>query len=83
MVREAFAGADGTMLLTDMGAVFAFGSNANNKLGLNHRQSFLMAMKHKFNKLDVEGVSVTLGKTLVHLASKLIHCISFSFPPPV
>jgi NIMA (never in mitosis gene a)-related kinase len=48
---EARCGVDGTMLLTDMGGVFACGSNEHNKLGLNHRQGFLMAMKNIFTKV--------------------------------
>ncbi|ESO84092.1 hypothetical protein LOTGIDRAFT_54111, partial [Lottia gigantea] len=45
-------GNDGTMILTDIGSVFACGSNENNKLGLNNRQGFLMAMKNIFNKVN-------------------------------
>ncbi|XP_013390784.1 uncharacterized protein LOC106159131 [Lingula anatina] len=56
MVREVFCGVDGTMLLTDVGSVLAFGNNEYNKLGLNNRQGFLMAMKNIFAKTEVEEV---------------------------
>ena len=39
------------MLLTDVGSVLACGNNEYNKLGLNQRQGFLMAMKNIFNKV--------------------------------
>ncbi|XP_074661631.1 serine/threonine-protein kinase Nek8-like [Tubulanus polymorphus] len=63
--REVYCGDDGTMLLTDVGSVLAFGSNCFNKLGLNHRQGFLMAMKNIFNKTEVEKrLTPTLVKAL-------------------
>ena len=52
MVQKVRCGIDGTMLLTDVGSVFACGSNEYNKLGLNQRQGFLMAMKNIFTKVS-------------------------------
>ncbi|CAH1787997.1 unnamed protein product [Owenia fusiformis] len=57
-VREVRCGIDGTMFLTDVGSVLACGNNEYNKLGLNQRQGFLMAMKNIFNKTEVEGQKV-------------------------
>ena len=51
-VRDVRCGVDGTMLLTDVGSVLACGNNEYNKLGLNQRQGFLMAMKQIFNKVQ-------------------------------
>ena len=51
-VRDVRCGRDGTMLLTDVGQVLACGSNECNKLGLNARQGFLMAMKNIFTKVS-------------------------------
>ncbi|XP_021355161.1 uncharacterized protein LOC110451456 [Mizuhopecten yessoensis] len=56
VVREVRCGVDGTMFRTDVGGVFACGSNLDNKLGLNHRQGFIMAMKNLFIKTEVEGL---------------------------
>ena len=53
VIRDVFCGVDGTMFLTDVGSVFACGSNAENKLGLNNRQGFIMAMKNIFTKVLV------------------------------
>ncbi|KAK3701599.1 hypothetical protein QZH41_019907 [Actinostola sp. cb2023] len=53
-IRDVRCGVDGTMFLTDTGALLACGSNANNKLGLNNRQGFLMQMKTLLNKVQVE-----------------------------
>ncbi len=50
-VRDVRCGRDGSMLLTDVGSVLACGNNEFNKLGLNARQGFLMAMKNIFNKV--------------------------------
>ncbi|XP_060073259.1 uncharacterized protein LOC132553034 [Ylistrum balloti] len=55
VVRDVRCGVDGTMFRTDVGGVFACGSNLDNKLGLNHRQGFIMAMKNLFIKTEVEG----------------------------
>ncbi|XP_062510211.1 X-linked retinitis pigmentosa GTPase regulator-like isoform X2 [Corticium candelabrum] len=49
LIRHAVCGVDGTMLITDGGKLLAAGSNADNKLGLNNRVGFLMAMKNLFN----------------------------------
>ncbi|KAK3766064.1 hypothetical protein RRG08_002301 [Elysia crispata] len=49
---------DGTMLISDVGGVFACGKNENNKLGLNNRQGFLMAMKNIFTKTEVDGTNI-------------------------
>ncbi|XP_022103366.1 uncharacterized protein LOC110986064 isoform X2 [Acanthaster planci] len=57
-VRDVKCGVDGTMLLTDMGCLLACGSNEDNKLALNNRQGFLMAMKNIFTKTEVEGRKV-------------------------
>ena len=51
VIVDVYCGNDGSMFLTDAGAVLACGSNRNNKLGLNNRQGFLMAMKNIFNKV--------------------------------
>ena len=51
-LRESRCGVDGSMLLTDVGGVLACGCNEHNKLGLNQRQGFLMAMKNIFNKVS-------------------------------
>ena len=50
-MRGCYCGDDGTMLLSDVGTVLACGNNDYNKLGLNQRQGFLMAMKNIFNKV--------------------------------
>lgn len=52
LVREVYCGPDGTMFLTDVGSVYACGNNEHNKLGLNNRQGFLMAMKNIFTKVS-------------------------------
>jgi len=51
MVRECRCGHDGSVLVTDVASVLACGNNEHNKLGLNQRQGFLMAMKNIFNKV--------------------------------
>ena len=48
------------MLLTDVGSVLACGNNEHNKLGLNQRQGFLMAMKNIFNKVEEEKECIQL-----------------------
>ncbi|XP_064595853.1 serine/threonine-protein kinase Nek9-like [Liolophura sinensis] len=58
LVREVYCGLDGTMFLTDVGSVYACGNNEHNKLGLNNRQGFLMAMKNIFTKTEVEGKKI-------------------------
>ncbi|XP_072021077.1 LOW QUALITY PROTEIN: uncharacterized protein [Amphiura filiformis] len=64
-IQQVKCGMDGTMFLTDMGCLLACGNNENNKLGLNNRQGFLMAMKNIFTKTEVEGRKVpTVIKTL-------------------
>ncbi len=55
VVRKVYCGADGTLLISEDNAIFAFGCNRHNKLGLNHRQGFLMAMKNIFTNINVEG----------------------------
>ncbi|XP_066264089.1 uncharacterized protein [Branchiostoma lanceolatum] len=57
-IREVKCGVDGTMFLTDMGSVLACGNNESNKLGLNHRQGFLRAMKNLLQKVEVPGRKV-------------------------
>ncbi|XP_070545873.1 uncharacterized protein [Ptychodera flava] len=57
-IREVKCGVDGSMFLTDMGCLLACGSNEDNKLGLNNRQGFLMAMKNIFTRTEVEGRKV-------------------------
>ncbi|KAF6021597.1 hypothetical protein EB796_020093 [Bugula neritina] len=54
-VKEVFCSDTSTMFLTDVGVVWACGSNKYNKLGLNQRQGFLAALKQVFNKTEVEG----------------------------
>ena len=51
MVRDCRCGHDGSALITDVASVLACGNNEHNKLGLNERQGFLMAMKNIFNKV--------------------------------
>ncbi len=58
IVKKCYCGQDGTMLLTDVGSVLACGNNEFNKLGLNQRAGFLMAMKNMFNKIEVPAVRV-------------------------
>ena len=53
LVRDVRCGVDGTMLFTEVGSVLACGNNEYNKLGLNQRQGFLMAMKNIFNKVSL------------------------------
>lgn len=50
-VKEVFCSDTSTMFLTDVGVVWACGSNKYNKLGLNQRQGFLAALKQVFNKV--------------------------------
>ena len=52
-IKDCFCGVDGTMLLTDVGSVLACGNNEYNKLGLNQRQGFLMAMKNIFKSVGI------------------------------
>ncbi|KAJ8035610.1 Serine/threonine-protein kinase Nek8 [Holothuria leucospilota] len=54
-IQDVKCGVDGTMFLTDVGMLLACGNNEDNKLGLNNRQGFLMAMKNMFSKTEVEG----------------------------
>ncbi|XP_012937764.1 uncharacterized protein LOC101851545 [Aplysia californica] len=56
--NDVECGVDGTMLISDVGGVFACGNNEHNKLGLNNRQGFLMAMKNIFTKTEVDGKNV-------------------------
>lgn len=53
VIREVRCGVDGTMFLSDVGSVFACGSNLDNKLGLNQRQGFIAAMKNLFVKVPI------------------------------
>ena len=55
LIKDVFCGIDGTMFLTDAGGVLACGNNECNKLGLNNRQGFLMALKQIFNQSEVDG----------------------------
>ena len=64
-VRDVRCGKDGTMLLTDVGSVLACGNNEFNKLGLNARQGFLMAMKNIFTKVGTKLEEITVGDPLV------------------
>lgn len=57
-VVDCRAGIDGTALLTDVGSVLACGNNDFNKLGLNQRQGFLMAMKNIFNKVSIACIAL-------------------------
>ena len=55
------------MFLTEVGVVLATGSNEFNKIGLNNRQGFLMAMKNIFTKTEVDGAMIlTVVKSLSH-----------------
>ena len=51
VIRDCRAGYDGSVLISDVGNIFACGNNEHNKLGLNQRQGFLMTMKNMFNKV--------------------------------
>ena len=51
MITDVFCGVDGTMFLTDVGSVFACGCNKDNKLGLNNRHGFIMAMRNIFTRV--------------------------------
>ncbi|XP_077996626.1 uncharacterized protein LOC144449943 isoform X2 [Glandiceps talaboti] len=57
-IRAVKCGVNGTMFLTDTGCLLACGNNEDNKLGLNNRQGFLMAMKNIFTRTEVEGRKV-------------------------
>lgn len=48
------------MFLTDVGSVYACGSNSDNKLGLNNRQGFIMAMKNIFTKVCVLRIKILI-----------------------
>jgi len=54
-VRDCRCGHDGSALITDVASVLACGNNEHNKLGLNERQGFLMAMKNIFNKVLLQS----------------------------
>ena len=53
LIREVFCGHDGTMFLSDEGVIYACGSNAENKLALNHRNGFIAAMRNMFTRVRV------------------------------
>jgi len=55
-VRDCRCGHDGSALITDVASVLACGNNEHNKLGLNERQGFLMAMKNIFNKVLLQSI---------------------------
>lgn len=59
-VKEVFCGESGTMFLTDIGSVWACGSNTSNRLGLNNRQGFLAALKQAFKKVFYNDVSTSV-----------------------
>lgn len=50
-ITEVYCGDTGTMFITDVGSVWACGSNKCNKLGLNHRQGFIAQLKNAFNRV--------------------------------
>lgn len=52
-IRDVQCGVDGTMLITDVGTLLAFGNNKNNKLGLNERRGFLSVLGNRL-RLEVE-----------------------------
>lgn len=52
-IRDVRCGVDGTIFITDVGSVWACGNNQDNKLGLNNRFGFIMAMKNIFTKVCV------------------------------
>lgn len=60
VIRDVFCWVDGTMFLTDVGSVYACGSNSDNKLGLNNRQGFIMAMKNIFTKVCVLRIKILI-----------------------
>ncbi|XP_076308952.1 uncharacterized protein LOC143224678 [Tachypleus tridentatus] len=50
---NAFCGSDGTMFVTDVGALLACGSNLYNKLGLAERRMFLVQVKQLMVKNEI------------------------------
>lgn len=60
------------MFLTDVGSVYACGSNSDNKLGLNNRQGFIMAMKNIFTKVCVLRIKILICKLV-----KAVLCIDY------
>lgn len=72
VIRDVFCGVDGTMFLTDVGSVYACGSNSDNKLGLNNRQGFIMAMKNIFTKVCVLRIKILFCYLL-----KAVLCIGY------
>jgi len=64
VVRDCRCGLDGSALLTDVASVLACGNNEHNKLGLNERQGFLMAMKNIFNKVHCHNLLETCAIVL-------------------
>lgn len=81
VIVDIHCGNDGTMFLTETGAVLACGSNRNNKLGLNNRQGFLMAMKNIFNKVPEKYFPIwsLIQKKLFVFLNKLVSFPSFKF----
>ncbi|XP_019863624.1 PREDICTED: serine/threonine-protein kinase Nek8-like, partial [Amphimedon queenslandica] len=47
---DVYCGMDSTVFITEMGRVFACGNNADNKIGINKRETFIMQMKKLLNK---------------------------------
>ena len=60
-VTDVFCSATGTMFLTDVGSVWACGSNKYNRLALNNRQGFLASLKNAFNKVLIFGFLLPLN----------------------
>lgn len=81
VIVDIHCGNDGTMFLTETGAVLACGSNRNNKLGLNNRQGFLMAMKNIFNKVPEKYFPILSlrQRKLFGFLNKLVSFPSFKF----
>ena len=79
-VRDVRCGKDGTMLLTDVGSVLACGNNEFNKLGLNARQGFLMAMKNIFTKVGTKFWRNSQNLPLVVLIKPSVNHHNFITP---
>lgn len=64
--RDVKCGVDGTMFITKTRGLFACGFNEYNKLGLNNRQGFLMAMKNIFAKVSIFRVTSKICNDFIY-----------------
>lgn len=76
LIRDVRCGVDGTMFITDVGSVYACGNNMDNKLGLNNRFGFIMAMKNIFTKVrfTYRVMSVLKSRQTLSLISQWVWC---------